>query len=66
MNRQPLVPITDRDVAAYRRDGAVALRRVFDGEWISLLADGVARNIAEPGRLAHVYTTEGEIGRAHV
>ena len=62
MNRQPLVPITDRDVAAYRRDGAVALRRVFDGEWISRLADGVARNIAEPGRFAHVYSTEGAPG----
>ena len=62
LNREPYDPITDEHVAAYRRDGAVALRRVFDPEWIELLAEGVARNIAEPSRFAHVYTTEGAPG----
>ena len=62
MNREPLEAITDEAVAAYGCDGAVVLRRVFDGEWIARLADGVARNIAEPGRFAHHYSSEGAPG----
>ncbi len=62
MNREPLDPVGEEQVAAYRRDGAVVLRRVFDGDWIARLAEGVERNIAEPGRHAHVYTTEGAPG----
>ena len=62
MNREPLEPITDEQVAAYERDGAVALRRVFDAEWIATLAVGVARNMAEPGRFAHVYSSAGAPG----
>jgi len=37
MNRHPLVPITDEDVATYNRDGAVCLRKVFDQDWVDLL-----------------------------
>ena len=62
LNREPYDPITDEHVAAYRRDGAVALRRAFDPEWIELLAEGVARNIAEPSRFAHVYSSQGAPG----
>ena len=36
-------PITDEDVAAYGRDGAVALRGAFDMDWIDLLRAGVER-----------------------
>lgn len=62
MNREPLTPITDQDVAAYSRDGAVVLRRVFDSAWIALLSDGVARNMAAPSDLSHVYTSPGKPG----
>jgi len=41
--------VTDDDVAAYRRDGAVCLRGVFAPHWIDLLNRGVDRNIAAPG-----------------
>ncbi len=70
MNRQPMAPITDADVAAYRRDGAVYLRAMFDQDWLALLAKGVERNIAEPGRYAHLphrcepATNSTEISRA--
>ena len=37
MNRRPLRPISDEDIEAYRRDGAVCLRKVFDQDWIDAL-----------------------------
>ena len=46
MNREPLVPIAEAEIAAYARDGAVALRGVFDADWIALLAEGVEPNVA--------------------
>ncbi|MCG8694078.1 MAG: phytanoyl-CoA dioxygenase family protein [Minwuiales bacterium] len=54
--------IADEDVAAYERDGAVCLRGLFGPEWLDLLARGVARNMAEPGRYARHYTGEGDPG----
>ena len=62
MNREPLRPITEAEIDTYERDGAVALRRVFDRDWIDLLADGVARNMAQPGRFAHFYTGADQPG----
>jgi ectoine hydroxylase-related dioxygenase (phytanoyl-CoA dioxygenase family) len=62
MNREPLAAITDAEVAAYETDGAVVLRHVFDQEWIALLAEGVARNMATPGKFAHFYTDEDQPG----
>jgi len=62
MNREPLSPVTDEIVAAFAHDGAVVLRRVFDGDWIALLAAGVERNMAEPGPFAHRYTRAGQLG----
>lgn len=49
-------------VEAFRRDGAVALRGVFDGEWIATLRAGLERNLAEPGPYARHYTPEGASG----
>ena len=63
MNREPLKPITDAEVAAFARDGAVALRGVFDADWIALLAEGVEQNLAAPGPYVRHYTKEGESGR---
>ena len=50
MNREPNNPITVADVAAYRRDGAVCLRGIFDRDWLDLLAAGMERNIAAPDK----------------
>ncbi|MBT6118741.1 MAG: hypothetical protein HOH66_12820 [Rhodospirillaceae bacterium] len=60
MNREPLNPITENDVAAYRRDGAVCLRGVFDTDWLALVEAGIERNLAEPGEFAHFYDRDEE------
>ncbi len=54
--------ITDEDVAAYRRDGAVCLRGHFT-DWLEPLARGVERNIAEPGPVATEHKLEDNKGR---
>lgn len=54
--------IDDATVEAYRRDGAVALRRAFAPEWIALLAGGVEENLVRPGPYAKRYTPEGKPG----
>ncbi|MEL6795093.1 MAG: deoxygenase, partial [Pseudomonadota bacterium] len=41
--------ISDEDVAAFRRDGAVALRSVFRGEWTDMLASAMEASLAAPG-----------------
>ncbi len=60
MNREPLNPITEDDVAAYRRDGAVCLRGVFGEDWLALIEAGIERNLAEPGEFAHFYDRDEE------
>lgn len=55
MTTAPALP-SDGEVAAYRADGAVALRGCFDRHWIELLREGVERNLADPGPWACDYT----------
>lgn len=43
--------ISEADIDAFQRDGAVVLRGVF-ADWTEVIAAGVARNMAEPGRYA--------------
>lgn len=43
--------ISDADIEAFQRDGAVVVRGVFAG-WVEVMAAGVARNMAEPGPYA--------------
>jgi ectoine hydroxylase-related dioxygenase (phytanoyl-CoA dioxygenase family) len=62
LNRDPLRAVTDGDIALYETDGAAVLRQVFDQDWIDLLAAGVERNMAAPGRFAHHYTEPGKPG----
>jgi len=47
-------------VAQYQTDGAVVLRNVIDGHWLEVLADGVERNLKNPGPLARTYTRNEE------
>jgi ectoine hydroxylase-related dioxygenase (phytanoyl-CoA dioxygenase family) len=49
-------------ITAYDRDGAVALRGVFDPHWVALLAAGVERNLREPGPYGKRYTPDGKPG----
>ena len=43
--------MTADDIEAFQRDGAVVVRGVFTG-WVDTMAEGVARNMAEPGPYA--------------
>ena len=43
--------ITQAEVAAYQKYGAVVVRGVF-ADWVNVMADGVAHNMAEPGPYA--------------
>ncbi len=58
---QPVV--SDDQVAAFQRDGVVVLRGVFASHWLDKLAQGIERNLADPGPMAVQYTREGDSGR---
>ena len=60
MNKAPLNPITEQDVASYRRDGAVCLRQVFDDAWVEQLREGLAIARTRPGPNAQDHTVAGE------
>lgn len=66
MNRPSRRALADEDVAAYRQDGVVCLRRAFDAEWIALLAAGVEKDKAAPGPMARHNTPEGAPGEFFV
>jgi len=58
--------LSDHQVAAYREDGAVCLRRLFAAEWLELLARGVEKDKAEPGPLVRYNTPDGNPGEFFV
>ena len=43
--------MTADEIAAFQRDGAVVVRGVF-ADWVDVMAEGVAANMAAPGRYA--------------
>ncbi len=43
--------MTEDQIEAFRRDGVVVVRGVFK-DWVDVMAEGVARNMAEPGEYA--------------
>ena len=51
-------------VAAYQRDGAVCLRNCFSAKWVSVLNQGVDRNIANPGKYFSDFTAAADTSRA--
>lgn len=56
------VAITDDQVQAYARDGAVLIKGLF-ADHVETLRKGVARNMAEPGPYAAENLRPGEAGR---
>eukprot|EP01063_Lacrimia_lanifica_P037713 TRINITY_DN7826_c0_g1_i1.p1 TRINITY_DN7826_c0_g1~~TRINITY_DN7826_c0_g1_i1.p1 ORF type:complete len:300 (+),score=33.64 TRINITY_DN7826_c0_g1_i1:146-1045(+) len=58
--RAPIDPVA---AGAYRRDGAVVLRGVLSPADLSLLTEGIRRNMAEPGPFAGVASNEEDPGR---
>lgn len=65
MNRIPLNDITDADVRAYREDGAVCLRGMFDSDWIARMTAAVNHEMAHPGKRVREATKPGDPGRFH-
>ncbi|MCS5689934.1 MAG: phytanoyl-CoA dioxygenase family protein [Actinomycetota bacterium] len=57
--------VTDQERDAYRRDGAVPLRGVVDGDWLEILEAGVERDISEPGPFFHGYVPDNGVGKFH-
>jgi len=54
--------LTDDDVLAFERDGAVCLRGVMN-DWVDTIAAGIERNLAEPGEFASENASAEEGGR---
>jgi hypothetical protein len=54
--------VTDDMVAAYRRDGAVLVKGLW-ADWVEVIREGIARNMAEPGPYAAENTKGGDTGR---
>ena len=44
----PEISVTDEEIAAFQRDGAVVLRSQFAPEWIELLRAGIDSDLASP------------------
>ena len=47
--------ISDQQVKSFFNDGVVILRNVLDFEWISLLKNGIAKNLSEPGEGSRIW-----------
>lgn len=62
MVMEDIATLSDADLAAYWRDGAICARGLF-ADWVAPLARGVERNMAEPGPYASENLREGEHGR---
>lgn len=56
-------PVSEADIAAFERDGAVCLRGRFRGDWLARLAAGAEAVMTRPGALASEYTPRGGPGR---
>jgi ectoine hydroxylase-related dioxygenase (phytanoyl-CoA dioxygenase family) len=61
MSTDVLTKVTEQDVEAYGRDGAVCVRRAFP-YWAQQVAAGVEKNLAEPSPYAKFYTPKGNPG----
>lgn len=63
MNRTLHRPISDDEIATYRRDGIVCLRGFFDADWVELLRETVDADMADPSPMRkNVDATDGEAG----
>lgn len=66
MGRGPgTIDITEDERAAYAADGVVPLRGVIDDRWLEVLAEGIERDIADPGPWFHGYIPDNGVGRFH-
>jgi ectoine hydroxylase-related dioxygenase (phytanoyl-CoA dioxygenase family) len=66
MNKHPLRPVTQQDIARFKEDGAICVRQVFDRDWIDRMGPAVDRLLASPGKRAREATKAGDPGRFHM
>ena len=52
MNREPLRPLTDDEIGAFRADGVVCLRGLFDADWVARMRQAADDCLARPGKMA--------------
>jgi ectoine hydroxylase-related dioxygenase (phytanoyl-CoA dioxygenase family) len=65
MTMQTLPHVTEEDKRAYREDGVVCLRGMFDGGWIDRIYTAIDRVMAAPGERAREGVKAGQSGRFH-
>lgn len=54
--------ISEQDIETFHRDGAVCVRGLFR-DWVDVIADGIERNMREPGTYAAENLKPGQSGR---
>ena len=54
--------VSDEQVTAFRRDGAICLRGLLSAEEVTLLRQGIDRNLAQPSPRAKVASRPGDPG----
>ncbi|VVC77254.1 hypothetical protein AQUSIP_25810 [Aquicella siphonis] len=54
--------ITEREITAYQRDGAICLRQFLTHDELSLLQDGIERNLAAPSARAKIASKPDDPG----
>ena len=55
--------ITDDDISGFDRDGAVCLRGIFEGKWLTMIAEGLEQALAEPGPYSRSPSPEEDPGQ---
>lgn len=56
------IAISEQDIETFEREGVVCLRGALAG-WIDVIADGIERNLREPGEFASENVASGEPGQ---
>jgi len=62
-HRSPAARISDADVDLLERDGVILLRGMFEPRWLELVARGIERDMANPGRYFKDNSAPGSAGR---
>lgn len=56
------VPITDKQIETFQRDGVCLVKGLFK-DWVETIRAGIERNMTEPGPYASENLKQGEVGR---
>ena len=55
MNRTLLKKITDEQIDTFYKEGVIILRNYFDKDWVSILCEGVKKNLSNPSERKRVW-----------